>query len=57
MAGRAVLLVLLVGPVIAARDNASAAGGQDDSVKKELKALEGNWRPPCQSRQRRSLRD
>jgi uncharacterized protein (TIGR03067 family) len=44
MAGRAVLLVLLVGPVIAARDNASAAGGQDDSVKKELKALEGNWR-------------
>ena len=44
MAGRVVLFVVVVGLVIAARDNSSAAGGQDDSFKKEWKALEGNWR-------------
>jgi uncharacterized protein (TIGR03067 family) len=44
MARQVVLLVLLVGLGLAARDTSSASGEQGDSFKKELKALEGNWR-------------
>ena len=44
MARRTLFLVLMVGLVIAARNSSRASGGPDDSFKKELKALEGNWR-------------
>jgi uncharacterized protein (TIGR03067 family) len=43
MARQFVILVLIIGLVIAARSSSSASAGQDDSFKKELKALEGNW--------------
>ncbi len=42
MARRTLLLVLMVALVIAARRSSIAAGDQD-SFKKELKSLEGNW--------------
>jgi uncharacterized protein (TIGR03067 family) len=44
MARRIVLLVLIVGLAIAARNSSSASDGPDNSFKEELKALEGNWR-------------
>jgi uncharacterized protein (TIGR03067 family) len=43
MARRVVVLVLIIGLVMAARRDSSASAVQDDSLKKELKALEGNW--------------
>ena len=42
MRGRLVLVGFFIGVVIAARN--SASGSQDDALKMELKALEGNWR-------------